>query len=301
MLTIVPKTGIGSAVPLAWPHDCPPVCPHVWKQLSASIRLHAQHDALYSAVRTFCWEPRRIEQHAILALTLRSPCTGVMADEPSASRHSRANPREFTGPACLIGGVVIIAWITLAHSPLREPSLHADAVSGLTNRQEIALQAPHAAQVPLPRNEAPPLAIETQRMPARATKKTMVVNAALQSVGNRTPDVLRKHRRHGRETAPFDAVPHASPTSDSIVRQTRLVAAPRLHVRDRAADRRPRIASSPMDAGQDGAFAQLPEERLATAKTRGTTVTTSPDATDWMNHMVQRRITEVAEKFSGSM
>ncbi|QXE07254.1 hypothetical protein BJG93_36130 [Paraburkholderia sprentiae WSM5005] len=139
------------------------------------------------------------------------------------------------------------------------------------------------------------MAIETHRMPARITMKTKLVRARPQPVGNGTSDVSRKHRQHDRQAAQHSWLP-----SDSMGGHTRLEAAHRPHARDRAADRHLSALPSMSGANQDASFGHWPDERPATAVTRGLTAATNPDATDWMNHIVQRRITDIAEQFSGS-
>ncbi|MBB5447062.1 hypothetical protein HDG38_005699 [Paraburkholderia sp. WSM4177] len=263
MLTIVSHTRIGSAVPLAWPSRCPPVSAYVWKQLSSGILLCARRDALYSAVQTLCWEPRRIEQNAVFALALKEPCTDVVTDEPSASRHSQARRRVFAGPAFLIGGVVVCAWIAFGHPPLRESWFQADVVSDPARQRAVApRKLLSQCKVPQPRSTALPVAIETDRMPAPVTMKTKVVRARPQPVGNGTSDVSRKHRQHDRQAAPHTWLP-----SDSMGEQTRLEAAHRPHARDRAADRHQWARPSMSGANQDASFGHWPDERPVTAVT----------------------------------
>ncbi len=288
MLTIVPVTRIGGVWSSTWSFDRLPTSIYAWRPLPSNISLRAERDSPYAAVQTLCWAPQRMEHGTTPAPTQEDPDSMSRTSDVSPSAQSTpANWGGLAVSACLVGGAAICAWIVLGHSLLRPPRrpTHDSIVARPVTPAQPKIASMDSALPPSSTavRASAALALGTELVPPQGTAKNTVVAHEHRRAGNGRLAFLHTRRQSGPHGLGF-----ARPVS-SHRRHTHSLAGHHVH----------RLALPAMTGAGPHVPVTLPRgDSLGGAAAPRATDATDKDPTEWMNHMSQRRITDVSGAFS---
>ncbi|MEM5435206.1 hypothetical protein [Paraburkholderia diazotrophica] len=307
-----------------------------WSLLPPNISLRKELKVLYTAMmRTFClnaaairamcrWDPQTLRhQPAVPNAVPNSPApTRSSSAIPLALRHparsSRRKDRQWNtiaGGACAISGAAVIAWL-VASQQRQPPTPTLAAAPDVT----LSARATHANDEPaapehlrtgnVARSAEAPVAWNGARgnLNARASEQTTAPQAA-DAPGAPTAKARHKRERNAIVHAGTRRAPHATIRSlDTEARYGWRSQLDGRHHPTHASLHRAR--PQPSMAGAYSPFAPSPRDNsdyasvtmsagmhgvAPAAIARGHVDT---DSTEWMNHMSQRRVTEIPDRFS---
>jgi hypothetical protein len=323
MSTTIPLTLIEGtmAVPRLRPLDrLPAPFGRDWALLPPHTSVRAELKALYTAIlRTFClnaaairsmcrWEPRRTPAATASAGTLQAEAA------PTGVQGSAAADRwtGLAGGACALGGAAVLAWATINHLSQQRATIHATQRASVSRQSAPATSAQAPAPRPVVSNRngtarlaqpgvGPIASIGSTQTPA--ARRLPTVDAG--NTDRESPQKRTQSRHKAR---------HAVPAS-AKARQLRLgvTVSHNAAAGHEAAAIRARRWAKPSAAGEFspaapaalgiGEYASITMSArthlrdIASTHSASLRAVTDADSSGWMNHLAQRRVTEVPEQF----